>query len=43
MYGAGHPKPALWDNLEVWGGEGGGRGVQHEGTCVYLWLIHVDV
>ena len=21
---AGHPKPVLWDNVERWGGEGGG-------------------
>ena len=24
-------------------GLGGGKKVQEEGTCVYLWLIHVDV
>ena len=23
-------------------GEGGGKGVQEEGTHVYLWLFHVD-
>ena len=26
-----------------WSGEEGGRGVQDEGTYVYLWPIHVDV
>ena len=26
MHEAGHPKPVLWDNLEGWGGEGGGGG-----------------
>ena len=35
MYEAGHPKPVLWDSLEGWGGEGGGRGVQDGGdTCI---------
>ena len=36
-------KLGLCDNLEEWGGVGGGREVQEEGTYVYLWLIHVDV
>ena len=36
-------KPVPFDNLEGWDGVGGGREVQKEGTCVYLWLIHVDV
>ena len=40
---AGYPKPVLWDNPEGWGGEGGGRRVQDEGTHMYLWLIHVNV
>ena len=31
------------NNLEGWDGEGGGRGIQREGTYVHLWLIHVDV
>ena len=26
MHEAGYPKPVLWDNLERWGEEGGGRG-----------------
>ena len=30
-------------NLEEWGGEGGGREIQKEGICVYLWLSHVEV
>ena len=35
MYEAGHPKLVLCDNLEGWGGEGGGRGVQEGGdTCM---------
>ena len=34
MHEAGRPKPVLWDNPEVQGGEGSGRGVQDEGdTC----------
>ena len=31
MHEAGHSKPALWDNPEDWGWEGGGRGVQDGG------------
>ena len=36
MYDAGmHPKPVLCDNLQGWGEEGGGRGVQDGGdTCM---------
>ena len=35
MYEAGHPKPVLYDNLEGYGGEGGGRGAQDGGdTCI---------
>ena len=34
---AGHQKLVLWDNLEGWGGEGGGREVQDGGdTCIYV-------
>ena len=40
---AGHSKPVLWDNLEGWGGEGDGRGVQDQGTHVHPWLIHVNI
>ena len=43
MHEAGHLKPGLWDNAEGWGGEGGGREVQDEGTHVHPWVIHVDV
>ena len=43
MHEAGHSKLVLWDNLEGWGGEGGGRGVQDRGTHVHPWLTHVDV
>ena len=43
MHEAGHTKLALWDNLEGWGGEGWGSGVQDGGTHVNLWLIHVIV
>lgn len=28
MHEAGHSKLVLWDNLEEWSGEGGGRGAQ---------------
>ena len=35
MYDTGNPKLVLCDNLEGWGGEGGGRGVQEGGdTCM---------
>ena len=35
MLKAGHQKLVLWDNLEGWGGEGGGREVQDGGdTCI---------
>ena len=43
MHKAGHSERVLWDSPEGWGAEGGGRGVQDEGTLVYPWLIHVDV
>ena len=43
MHEAGHSKPVLWDNIERYGGEGGGRAIQDGGTHVHLWLIHVDV
>ena len=43
MHEAGHSKPMLWDNLEGWDGDGGGRKVQDGGTHVHLWLIYVDV
>ena len=43
MHEAGHSKLVLWDNLEGWDGEGGGRGVQDRGTHVHPWLTHVDV
>ena len=39
----GNSKPVFWDNSEGWGEEVGGRGFQHGGTHVYLWLISVDV
>ena len=35
-------KQELFINLVGWDGEGGGR-FKKEGTCVYLWLIHVEV
>jgi len=43
MHEAGDSKSVLWDNLEGWGGEGGGKGVQDGGTHVYTRLIYVDV
>ena len=43
MYYTGNPKPALCDGLEVWDGEGGGRGFKREETYVYLMPIHADV
>ena len=33
------PRRVGWDGM---GGVEGGR-IKREGTCVYLWLIHVDV
>ena len=35
MYDTGHPKLVLCDNLEGWGGEGGGREIQ-EGGVTYM-------
>ena len=43
MHDAGHPKPVLWENPTGLGREGGGRGVQDEGTRESLWPIHVDI
>ena len=37
MYDAGNPKPVLCDNLEGWGGEGGGKEIQEWGdTCMSM-------
>ena len=41
MHEAGHPNPALWDNPEECGWEGGG-GFRIGGTHVYLWPIDLD-
>lgn len=43
----GSSPPGLCDNLEQWDGmEGGGEGgrwfPKREGTCVRLWVSHVD-
>ena len=35
MQEAEHSKLVLWDNPGRWGEEGGGRGVQDEGTHVH--------
>ena len=43
MHEARHSSPVLWNNPEGQGEEGVERGVQHGGTHVYLWQIHVDV
>ena len=43
VHEAGHSKLVLWDNLEGWHGEGGGRVFHNWGTHVHLWMIHVDV
>ena len=40
---SGDTKPRFWDTPVGGGGEGGGKGVQVEGTHVHLWLIHADV
>ena len=34
-------KTGALDNPEGWGGEGGGGGVQNEGTHVHPWPIHL--
>ena len=35
FHDAGHPKPGLWDNLEGWDGEGGGKEIQEGGdVCI---------
>ena len=36
-------KQGLCINLEGWGEEGDGKRFKGQGTCVYLWLIHVEV
>ena len=41
LYDTGSSKLVLCDKLEGWDGVGGA--CKREGTCVYLWLIHVDV
>ena len=43
MQGA-HPRGSVttWSGGMGWGGKGEG-GFKREGTCVYLWVIHVDV
>ena len=41
MNDTGHPEPLLCEDLEGWGGEGGG--FRREGTHVCLWPIHADV
>ena len=33
IFEAGHPEPVLCNNLEGWGGEGGGRGFKMGDTC----------
>ena len=38
MYDTGNPKPMLCDNLEGWGDERGGRGIQ-EGGETYIPLV----
>ena len=43
MHEAGQSELVLWDNLERWREEGGGREVHDGGTHVHPWLIHVDV
>ena len=43
LYDAGSSNPMLWDNLEGWNGEGGGKEVQKGGDICILWLIHVEV
>ena len=43
MDDAGNPKPVLYDNLEGWDGEEGGRGFEREGIYGYLMRIHVEV
>ena len=40
MYDSRELKPGLWNNLKGW--EVGGR-FKREGTCAYLWLMHIDV
>ena len=42
MNEAGHSKPVLWDNLVGRGGEGGGMGVQDQGTHVHGgWFMSI--
>ena len=36
-------KQGLCISLEGWGEEGNGKRFKGQGTCVYLWLIHVEI
>ena len=36
MHETGCSGPVHWDNPEGWDAEGGGRGVQDEGTCTHM-------
>ena len=42
-YDAGNPRLVLYDNLERWDAEGGGREAYEGGNICILWLIHVEV
>ena len=37
VHEAGHPKLLLWDNLEGWNGDKGGRGFQYGGGHMYTY------
>ena len=36
-------KQGICISLDVWDGRAMGGRFQREGTCVHLWLIHIDV
>ena len=38
-----HSQPVLWDNLEGWDEDRGGRVFQNGGTHIYLWLTRVNI
>ena len=43
LYDMENPKRVLCKNLEVWDGREEGGMFKNQGTCINLWLIHVDV
>ena len=43
LYDSGSSDSVLCINLQGWNGVGVEGKFKREGTCVYLWLTHVDI